>query len=190
LLSLLPAASTHCGEANSSCRSFVVVDTGHTGLSVHSCCSCSSFPVILGSRSLFRSYLMAPTIAAWQSLLQVALAVGHRGSGTPVLSAVVVGVYTGETGLSVCWFVLFLLLSVASRLWHSCALPLLVDGAGDNRTSFSSRAGGGDGSQSCACHSCGGLQGRKSLLLAPLALVVVEAVVSCRSSVVTWKMLR
>jgi hypothetical protein len=46
-------------------------------------------PVILGSRSFFRSYPMAPTIAAWRSLLQVAL-------------AVVAGVYTGETGLSVC----------------------------------------------------------------------------------------
>jgi hypothetical protein len=36
----------------------------------------SFFPVILGSRLLFRSYLVAPTIAAWRSLLWETLADG------------------------------------------------------------------------------------------------------------------
>jgi hypothetical protein len=106
----------------------------------HSCALRSSllcsFPVVLGSHSLSRCYLVAPTIAAWRSLLRVALAVGaaggtglsvrsegYCGSGTPVLSAVLVDL-----------------------LWRWIALLCL--------------------------------------------LVVVEAVASCRSSVVAWKMLR
>jgi hypothetical protein len=101
------------------------------------CC----FPVILGSCSLFRSYLVAPTID---------LAISDAGSTSCCRCLVAVAVM---------------------RLWHSCAL------SGSCRSLVRCSCGGG-GPHFCTYHSCG-LQCHKSLLLAPLALVVVEAGTSC-----------